>query len=267
MKIGNYSIYHVIENCFLGDGGAMYGIVPKKIWSKFVKPDEDNLIHLHTNIYLIEGNGKHILIDTGFGNSLDAKAKRIYGVTRESGLGNFLKQKGLDYSDITDVVLTHLHFDHASGLFNENELLFPDASIWINKKEYYHSQNTNERTKNAYPALKLSMLEKSTRVNFIRNDETEISKNIFIRHTGGHTEGHQIVEIKSKNEIMVFPGDIMPNRFFAKIPYVSATDLYPLETMLIKKKIFKSNNKYKNLYFALTHESEIPVISFRNLPL
>ena len=155
MKIGDFKVHHIVENTFKGDGGAMYGIVPKKVWSRFHDVDEENMVLLHTNVYLIEGKGRLILVDSGFGEVLTPKARRIYRLENPSKLQSGLNELGFDKGDITDIVLTHLHIDHASGILSEDGIGFENAHIWVQKREIDAAipLNLNERTRNAYISL------------------------------------------------------------------------------------------------------------------
>jgi glyoxylase-like metal-dependent hydrolase (beta-lactamase superfamily II) len=243
MKLGDFEIYSLLENIFHLDGGTMFGVVPKVLWSKLVFPDENNLIEMHLNLVLVRTGDANILIDAGLGDSLNDKMKKIYGQTTPSNLESELAKHDLKPEDVTDVIFTHLHTDHSSGAIKlkssgEKSLRFPKARHYVQKQEWEDATHPNERTAAAYPTDSLTLLRKSGVLETIKG-EVEITEGIRVWKTGGHTPGHQAVIVESKGQVLICPADIIPMSAHLKAPYIAGVDLNPLETMERKKEIIQ----------------------------
>jgi glyoxylase-like metal-dependent hydrolase (beta-lactamase superfamily II) len=240
MKFGNFEIFSIVENSFKIDGGAMFGVVPKIIWERLVPSDEFNRVKLDLNLLLVKTKGENILIDAGMGDALSEKHKKIYGIEKPSDMERKLSEFNLTPEDIHLVILTHLHADHAGGVVKLDEsgkktARFPNARHVVQIKEWNDAMSPDERTSATYFTENLKLLEDWNLLELI-DGEDEVAKGIKVKSTGGHTPGHQVVFIEDGNNKILCPGDIIPTASHLKIPYVASVDLFPLETMAVKRK-------------------------------
>ncbi len=240
MKFGNFEIFSIVENSFKIDGGAMFGVVPKIIWERLVPSDEFNRVKLDLNLLLVKTKEENVLIDAGMGDALSEKHKKIYGIEKPSNLKQKLSDLDLTPEDIDLVVLTHLHADHSGGVVKLDESgrkipRFPNARHIVQIKEWNDAMSPDERTSATYFTENLKILEDSNLLELI-DGKDEVAKGIKVKSTGGHTPGHQVVFIEDGNNKILWPGDIIPTASHLKIPYVASVDLFPLETMTVKRK-------------------------------
>jgi glyoxylase-like metal-dependent hydrolase (beta-lactamase superfamily II) len=264
MKIGKYKLT-IIDSGFFGlDGGAMFGIIPKPLWQKTNPPDEANRIRLATRNLLLESESKKILIDTGMGNKWDDKSKNIYAVDSKLSMNSSLEKNGLIPADITDVILTHLHFDHTGGSTVSNngklEPAFPNAKYYVQKQNYDWAMKPSDRDKGSYikenflPLIEEGVLE-FTIGNAEFDDEIEF---IVIN---GHTFGHQMIKISDENNTFLFCGDLLPTVSHIPLPYIMGYDLQPLVTLQEKIKYLKTvvDEEWK-IFFEHDPESAIATV-------
>lgn len=262
-SFGPWSLDLIVENTFPVDGGAMYGVVPRKLWSRGDPPDENNLVLLNTNVYVLRREREVVLIDAGLGSALDEKIRKVYAIAGESQLLLGLAALGVRPEDVTQVIFTHLHWDHTAGAFRLDEdgqyrLQFPSAVHWAQEREWRELSRTNERTSAAYPSRMLPLLELGKLVRV--EGEREVLPGLWVRLTGGHTEGHQCIELLSEGTRIVFPGDLIPSRFHLKLPYVAAVDTFPLTTMERKRSLLAQTEG--PLILALDHERRDPILQW-----
>ncbi|AYC30805.1 MBL fold metallo-hydrolase [Paenisporosarcina cavernae] len=238
------------------DGGAMFGVVPKALWSKKYPVNDKNQIELPTDPILIQYQGKNLLVDTGVGNGkMSDKQLRNYGVTEQSTIDDSLATLGLLAEDIDYVLLTHMHFDHACGLSKwENGVLvpsFPNARIIVSKIEFEEMKNPNIRSRNTYwkenwePVVnQISVFE----------GRFEVLDGIEMIHTGGHSDGHSILLFSQGDEKIVHMADIMPTHAHQNPLWVLAYDDYPMTSVFAKEKWMKEalTNGY---YFSFYHDA------------
>jgi len=240
MKFGSFEILPLVEQTFQLDGGTMFGVVPKKIWSKLVSVDDNNLVPMQTNLFVIKANDKNILCDTGFGDCLTDQEKKIYAVIKETNIEKGLNKIGLSADDIDFVFLSHLHTDHAAGAVkSDGDSMVPrfkNAKYIVQKQEWDDAMNPNERTAAVYIPERLSVLEKSGQLMLVDGDD-EILPGVRVVKTGGHTAGHQALEVTSGNQTVVYYADIVPSSYHVKVPYVASVDLFPLDTMAVKREL------------------------------
>ncbi len=243
MKIGKYEIHAIETGRFKLDGGAMFGIVPKTIWDKLNPPDDRNRIELALRTLLIIGDGRKILVDTGIGKKWEEKYIDIYGIDHTKyTLEDSLEKFGLKTSDITDVILTHLHFDHAGGATKLKDGIlkptFENATYYIQKRNLDLAMNPNEKDRASYlpenfmPLIEFNQLE-------VVDGEFEIFDGIELIISDGHTFGQQLVKVSDGEKTIVYCSDLIPTSSHIPIPYVMAYDLQPLVTMEEKKKLLK----------------------------
>jgi glyoxylase-like metal-dependent hydrolase (beta-lactamase superfamily II) len=239
MKIGKYKLSIIESGSFGLDGGAMFGIIPKPLWQRTNLPDEVNRVRLSTRHLLLESESKKILIDTGMGNKWDDKSKNIYAVDDKYSLNSALGDKGLKPDDITDVILTHLHFDHSGGstvLVNGKlEPAFPNANYFVQKQNFDWARNSSDRDKGSYIKDNFLPLYEEGVLNFIIGN-AKFDDEIEMIVINGHTFGQQMVKISDGNDSFLFCSDLMPFVSHIPLPYIMGYDLQPLVTLEEKKK-------------------------------
>lgn len=234
------------------DGGAMFGVVPKPLWTRKYPVNDKNQIELACDPILIQYNGKNYLIDSGIGNKLNEKQIRNYGVTSKWNVEESLSELGLSTSQIDGVIMTHLHFDHASGLtkFEGEQLIstFPNARIYVSQIEWDEMRNPNIRSKATYWEENWKPIENQV-VTF--TESMEIVPGIEMIHTGGHSDGHSVVKLTQNNETLIHMADIMPTHAHQNPLWVMAYDDYPMTSIYAKEKILKEayENGYKFIFY------------------
>jgi glyoxylase-like metal-dependent hydrolase (beta-lactamase superfamily II) len=265
MKIGKYKL-GVIESGFFGlDGGAMFGIVPKLLWQKTNPSDDANRIKLATRHLLLESGNKKIIIDTGMGDKWDEKSKKIYDVDKKVSMKSALKKHGLKAEDITDVILTHLHFDHTGGSTTLNngklEPAFPNARYFIQKQNFDWASKPSERDKGSYLKENFVPLFEEGVLEFVIGD-ANLDDEIEVIVINGHTFGQQMIKISNSSDIILFCGDLIPTSSHIPLPYIMGYDLQPLVTLQEKKKILKqaADENWK-LFFG--HDPETAFVTVK----
>ncbi|WP_017379965.1 YtnP family quorum-quenching lactonase [Paenisporosarcina sp. TG-14] len=221
------------------DGGAMFGVVPKALWSKKYPVNELNQIECSTDPILIQFEGKNLLIDTGVGfNKMNEKQLRNNGIKEQSHLDDSLAYLGLLTEDIDFVLMTHMHSDHASGLTKwENDDLvssFPNAKIFVSAIEWDEIRNPNIRSRNTYWKENWESIQTQV-VTF--EEELEVLPGIRMIHTGGHSDGHSIIRLEQNGETLIHMSDIMPTHAHQNPLWVLAYDDYPMTSIFAKEKI------------------------------
>ena len=241
MKIGKYEIHIIESGTFALDGGAMFGIIPKPLWEKTNPPDEVNRITLSTRNLLLISDNKKILIDTGMGEDWDDKLRSIYKIDQgENSLEKSLNKLSLSRGDISDVILTHLHFDHTGGsIKNESGNLipaFPNAKYYVQKENYNWGMNPSDRDRGSYLHEKFHPLMEHGVLNLLeKNDRFDDEIEFII--VNGHTFGQQLLKISDSLTTVFYCADLFPTTSHIRIPYVMGYDLQPLETVKEKKMI------------------------------
>lgn len=242
MQVGKYKLKTILSGYISLDGGAMFGIIPKPLWEKTNPADEQNRVTLSTrNLLLISGD-KKILIDTGMGNKWDERSKKIYNINASLSLESALEQKGIRPDQITDVLLTHLHFDHTGGStkLEDGKIIpaFPNAKYHVQKKNFEWAINPSERDKGSYIKENFEPLYKEGVLNFI-DGETNFDENISFKIINGHTFAQQMILISDSVSNVLYCCDLMPFVSQIRIPYIMGYDLQPLVTVQEKKKYLK----------------------------
>lgn len=247
IKIGSYQIHAIETGEFALDGGAMFGVVPKNLWSKYIPVDEQNRIDMRLRCLLLQGEGRNILIDCGMGTKWDEKSIKIYRLDiSKFSLEKSLSEKNLTTDDITDVILTHLHFDHAGGATKKEKgkivPTFSKATYYIQKENLEWAKNPKEKDRASYmkenwePLLQEGILK-------IIGGAKEILPGIEMKLFYGHTSGIQLPYINDGKNKLFFCGDVIPTSVHLKIPWVMAYDNFPLTTIEEKKKILELATK------------------------
>jgi glyoxylase-like metal-dependent hydrolase (beta-lactamase superfamily II) len=239
MKLGDIELISILENKFKLDAGSMFGVIPKVIWNRMVTADELNRIVLDINPLIIKAKDQVLVVDTGFGDTMSEKQNTIYGLESPSRWDEELTKNGLKPEDITGVIFTHLHADHALGALRKGrdgnpELRFPNARLYVQKIEWHDAMNPNERTAATYDVEKLRLFEESGRLELLDGD-TDLFPGVHIKLLGGHTPGMQGVIVDGGGQRLIYPADLMPMTYNIKIAYVAAVDLDPTTTMKKKR--------------------------------
>jgi len=265
-------LFSVNAGYFKLDGGAMFGVVPKSMWKKLNPPDENNLCNWAMRCMLIEDGNRLILIDNGMGNKQDEKFFSHYFLNGDDTLEKSLSQKGFNKEDITDVFLTHLHFDHCGGSIERTDGLsrgnggtlqpaFPNAIFWSNEKHWQWAINPNDREKASFLKENILPIKESGRLKFIDTEEgIAFTSNIRVRFVSGHTESMMLPQIQFKDKIIVFMADLLPSIAHIPVPFIMAYDTRPLET-LMEKKSFLTEALQKNYILFFEHDPEIECCS------
>lgn len=246
------------------DGGAMFGNVPKALWSNWAIPDENNKISLACRALLIEDNQKLILLETGIGAFFDPKLKERYGVVEtEHVLLNSLNQLDLSDKDIDFVILSHLHFDHAGGLLSawqENkipELLFPNAKYITSKIAWERAIHPHSRDKASFMPEIIEFLQLSNRLVVIDTEETNLlGKDYKFFYTDGHTPGMMHTEVKGENASCFFAADLIPGINWVHLPVTMGYDRFP-EKLIDEKKTILDHAMKDKVKIFYTHDPEI----------
>jgi glyoxylase-like metal-dependent hydrolase (beta-lactamase superfamily II) len=265
MKVGKYKL-SLIESGFFGlDGGAMFGIVPKPLWQKTNPSDDMNRVKLATRHLLLQSDSKKIIIDTGMGDKWDEKFRGIYAVDQNYSMNPALEKIGFKPDDITDVILTHLHFDHTGGstilVNNKLEPAFPNAKYYVQKQNYDWAINPSDRDKGSYIKENFQPLFDNGVLNFI-NGNADFDDEIKFIVINGHTFGQQMVKVSDGNNTFLFCSDLLPFVSHIPLPYIMGYDLQPLITLQEKKKYLKLAVE-ENWKIVFGHDPEIPIATVK----
>lgn len=240
---GKYQLTSIETGRFALDGGAMFGTVPKVLWDKQIPSDDNNRIEMALRTLLIQGNGKNILIDTGMGHKWNDKQQSMYNLTyHQYTLKNSLQQIGLTKDDITDVILTHLHFDHVGGAteLDGTDIIptFKNAQFYIQKKNLEWAKEPNEREKASYLPDNFLPLIHHNRLNYLIGEE-ELFPGIHVLPFDGHTMGMQCVKIDGDKEAVLYCADLVPTSAHIPLPWIMGYDIQPLILLDEKRKILQ----------------------------
>jgi glyoxylase-like metal-dependent hydrolase (beta-lactamase superfamily II) len=276
-------IYPIEAGNFKLDGGAMFGVVPKTIWNKTNPADENNMIDIAARCMLIEDGNRLILIDTGMGNKQSEKFFGYYSLWGNHSLDKSLAKYGFHSDDVTDVFMTHLHFDHCGGSVNWNatktgyEVAFKNAKFWTNDNHWEWAIKPNAREKASFLSENILPILESGQLNFIKRPESdfghedegrtgvaisdELGFGIF--YVNGHTEKMMLPHIEYRDKTIVFCADLIPTAGHLPIPYVMGYDTRPLLTLPEKTKFLNAAVE-KNYYLWLEHDAHNQIITVEN---
>lgn len=266
LKIGSYELKAIPTGEFALDGGAMFGTVPKILWEKQIPPDDLNRIPMEARALLLKGNDRNILIDTGngsdfvekYGDKLGPKFAQMYGVSADGvSLISSLKKHGLSPEDITDVILTHLHFDHAGGATcTKNGKIVPtfsNAKYYIQKANLETAKNPNIRERASYLKQNFEPLIEAGVLEVIDGNIQNLFPNISVRVSNGHTQGQQVVQIADDKNGVFYAADVIPTSSHVRSAWVMGYDLDPL-TIIKEKREILAQAAQKNWYIYFEHD-------------
>ena len=255
------NLYSINAGNFKLDGGAMFGVVPKSIWNRSNPADENNMCSWAMRCLLIEDGGRLILIDNGMGDKQDAKFFGHYYLHGNDTLEKSLAAQGFTTDDITDVFLTHLHFDHCGGsIKKEGDKLMPafkNATYWSNEAHWNWANTPNDREKSSFLKENILPIKESGQLSLVDAPATHFANNgllhsvsfannIDIRFVHGHTEKMMLPQIQYKGHTIVFMADLLPSVGHLPLPYVMSYDMFPLTTLTEKKSFLQE--AFENQY-------------------
>jgi len=246
-------LYAIETGIIKFDGGSMFGIIPRVIWQELYPSDKRHYCHWAMRCLLVVDSDRKILIDTGIGTKQSKNFLRYYTEKSEHTLEKSLQKAGFNFKDITDVVLTHLHFDHCGGSiqYNDNKDLvpvFPNATIHTSKQQWEWAQSPNERENPSFLQENIYPIQQSGKLKLFEN-EHELFPNFHVKLYNGHTEGQIIPHININGKTLVFCADLFPSTAHLPLPYIMAYDTRPLLTVEDKKRFFKEAIKNDYVLF------------------
>ncbi|MFN3404049.1 MAG: MBL fold metallo-hydrolase [Cytophagaceae bacterium] len=248
-------ILHIINTGYFKlDGGAMFGVVPKSMWNKLNPADENNMCTWAMRCLLIEDGNRLILVDTGIGDKQDSKFLSHYYLHGEDNLLKSLRNSGFDTSDVTDVILTHLHFDHCGGATAYNndkskiEPVFKNATYWSNHEHWQWAVNPNAREKASFLKDNILPIEQSGQLKLIQPGSKPFD-NLDILFVDGHTEKQMLPLIHYKGKKLLFSADLFPSSYHIPLPYIMSYDVRPLLTLKEKEDVLSKAVKEDMILF------------------
>ena len=256
MRIGRYQVDIFSDGIFRPDGGSMFGIVPKALWERVKPADERNRVAMDMNCLLIRDDAGHVVVvETGAGTKLSDKQREIFGIGPPALLDE-LARRGVRPDEVTLVVNTHLHFDHAGGnTYRDGDLVvatFPRATYVFQRAEWEDAMRTNERTRGSYFPDDYAPLEAAGKLDLL-DGPAEVLPGVWLERVQGHTRGTQVVRVTADGRTLLFSADFMPDRHHLPLAWIPALDLFPLDTLEAKRSLL-SRATAERWIVAFTHD-------------
>lgn len=241
MQFGDYRVELIPDTEFRLDGGAMFGVVPRALWSKVCPPDAENRITMNMNCVFIDTGQQRILIETGIGEKWSAKHTAMFGITRQRAFADSLRAVGVEPDSISIVVNTHLHFDHAGGNTNLNEAgkavpSFRNARYFISRAEVEHAESPSERDRASYLADNWRPLVASGQLE-LKDANYEVAPGLHMETYAGHNRSMQCWRLNREGQTLFGFADLVPMRAHVPFAWIMGYDLYPVETLEVKQKL------------------------------
>ncbi len=254
------NLYTINTGYFKLDGGAMFGVVPKSIWNKLNPADDNNMCSWALRCLLIEDGNRLILVDNGMGDKQDAKFFGHYYLHGDDTLDRSLAKHGFTKDDITDVFLTHLHFDHCGGsIIRAGDKLVPafkNAVYWSNERHWKWATEPNDREKASFLKENILPIQESGQLKFIQTSAATFPDNIAVRQVFGHTDAMMLPQMKYKGRTVIFMADLLPSAAHIPLPYVMAYDMFPLTT-LNEKRSFLTEAQQNDYVLFFEHDPQL----------
>ncbi|AIM37712.1 MBL fold metallo-hydrolase [Sphingobacterium sp. SG20118] len=260
-------LYTIETQNFKLDGGAMFGVVPKSIWQKTNPADANNMCTWTNRLLLIEDGAKLILIDTGLGDKQSEKFFGHYYIHGDNTIDKSLAKHGFNREDITDVILTHLHFDHCGGAIaqvgDKLRPSFSNAIYWSNAEHWDWAVNPNPREKASFLEENIKPIKESGQLKFVEKETNPFGPNIQIRYAHGHTEAMMLPQIQYKGKTILYMADLLPSVGHIPLPYVMGYDIRPLTTMEERKNYWQEIVDQEYILF-LEHDAQNACCTLQN---
>jgi len=263
MQIGDYRVEIVPDTEFRLDGGAMFGVVPRSLWSQSCPPDEHNRVRLNMNCLFIEAGRERIIIETGIGDKWSAKQTAMYGITRRRSLGDSIKAiTNFSPEEITIVVNTHLHFDHAGGNTTRNASgdivpTFPNARYFVSQDEHAHAESPHERDRASYLPENWRPVHESGQLE-LKPADYEVVAGLRMETVAGHSRTMQCARLERGGETLFSFADLVPTRAHVPLAWIMGYDLYPVETLEAKRRLLPQAARENWLCFFY-HDPDEPL--------
>jgi len=263
MNFGDYRVEIVQDTEFRLDGGAMFGVVPRKLWARECPPDDDNRIRMNMNCVFIDTGAEKILIETGIGDKWNPKQQSMYGIDRVRPLSETLfARTGVTADEITIVVNTHLHFDHAGGntkldAAGKSVASFPNARYFVSRAELEHADRPTERDRASYLPDNWQSLVESGQLE-AKDSDYEVAPGLRMETVAGHNRSMQCWRLERDGKTMFGFADLVPMRAHVRLPWIMGYDLYPVETLDAKKRLIPQAAR-ENWICMFYHDPDEPL--------
>ena len=263
MQVGDYRVEIVPDTEFRLDGGAMFGVVPRNLWSRVCPPDEQNRIRMSLNCVFIDTGSQRILIETGLGEKWSSRHVAMYGIDRKKSLSDSLRSiTGSSADDISIVINTHLHFDHAGGntmrdAAGELVPVFPNARYLVSRGEFDHAENPSERDRASYLAEDWQPLKATGQLE-LKEAEYEVVPGLKMETHAGHNRTMQCWRLEREGQTLFGFADLVPMRAHVQLPWIMGYDLFPVETLEAKKKLLPQAAR-EGWSCVFYHDPDVPV--------
>jgi glyoxylase-like metal-dependent hydrolase (beta-lactamase superfamily II) len=264
MRIGDWDVRCIVDARFALDGGSMFGVVPKPLWQRATRADDRNRIPLVSRLLLLQGQGRRVLVDTGLGDRWHEKPRDIYAIEPvNGGVMAALHAEGIEPPSITDVILTHLHFDHAAGTVREQEgelrLSFPAANHYVQRRQWEWAQAPTLKDQASFRPDDFALLGEPGAPLKLLDGTTELFPGIEVEPLEGHTAGMQAVRVFGAESSVLFAADLVPTAAHVALPYIMGYDNRPLRTLREKRR-WLTRAADHDWIVVLEHDPEVEAV-------